>query len=1082
MHLGNFSIETFKDQSEFPYIPSRLSTNVLNSLCQDPFSRAEISKSVVLSLKSKSPLGFLTDFHLDWAMECIGYAFSLQMDHSQIISQAIQIYNSWLNEPSKRPEIMSEKEAHYQREILGHMSLIFIERPWDPAQVDLCSQVLRIYRLLIREKKLLKENQHYLMSLFILSFSPILCRDSQFSKKIGGEMSRAVFEIWLRCETREEPLWKSICTDFARWIINTEVIHSWRSVAIGLTSKLVNFLYGENNDELLVIFQEEGTLSFSCSLEHTILAWNYLVNMILDCTVTSLFDPLTQKDIVKSVTNIIDVFLDVAHKRSGPRRPVTPAIVATASEALVLLSLKCQKLHLDYAEGNCCLPMPRITALVELFGNWMLVQVHMKGNRALGQAEAIGCLCKIFCKASGPAPLRYIERFYKALFKGFKSASESNIKVSGSIFINSVKLLTQDHYGVRLLLHKACVFKVFGPFITSKEIPALIKETCYSILSAVISIIKSYKSLDILPIINEAMIVSAGIESEPNNIISLFWSICAYIAVVDDQSLNDKLVKGLANKLLAMDYSNKKLYSECLSVLSVIPFMIQSQDLISDVIVKDIVSKYIATVSRKSTKNLSDSMYISVISMLMHWIIKFPKILKDNALRFQIFESLSNLKNFERMKEFVSYIELFLLNNIGNHFAEHRYSYCNSITITKSFLTENYAKDLKHFLLKHKILVSFYNTDDGVVAVIRNQIGRYVWKLRSVFGKSVKNTESCLNLNLAKNEKNIKIIDDKEKELELMKSLDLEEAKEFRGLCKKFFSSEDTLKAFTKPNVQKKVRVAETGVNTESTYRVFLAELGYFQQDLIGDISALKSREVSGLIQELDSINDKEVFIIPIFYLESPECTEEDLCEKLGSYPEIYLDFISQMGIFLSSVNRQQDMFRSTFNLLDKYGGLVLTRDYYFEIISLIPAVFCMEKVVAMEELLQYSQLAVMWNQRNKDPWSLKQPLVIDNLKLKRKTVILLTPMRNNIVKVNLIGNETNCGPLVNNMLVPKYHLGMLLSKSVANFYNSSTSRLALRQRRIEIFNTLQSIAKKGEITRNGKISAVVTHAYLSSS
>ena len=70
--------------------------------------------------------------------------------------------------------------------------------------------------------------------------------------------------------------------------------------------------------------------------------------------------------------------------------------------------------------------------------------------------------------------------------------------------------------------------------------------------------------------------------------------------------------------MLGMDNSDQRLYSECLSVLSVIPFMIQNQRLISENIIKEIISKFILSISKKSSNNISDTLYILSLNMLLH--------------------------------------------------------------------------------------------------------------------------------------------------------------------------------------------------------------------------------------------------------------------------------------------------------------------------------------------------------------------------------------------------------------------------------------------------------------------------------
>ena len=66
------------------------------------------------------------------------------------------------------------------------------------------------------------------------------------------------------------------------------------------------------------------------------------------------------------------------------------------------------------------------------------------------------------------------------------------------------------------------------------------------------------------------------------------------------------------------------------------------------------------------------------------------------------------------------------------------------------------------------------------------------------------------------------------------------------------------------------------------------------------------------------------------------------------------------MGIQLTEKYKNFDIFRSTINLLEKYGGITITREYYYEIVSLIPALFSTNNNFALEDLLQYSQLAII--------------------------------------------------------------------------------------------------------------------------
>ena len=314
---------------------------------------------------------------------------------------------------------------------------------------------------------------------------------------------------------------------------------------------------------------------------------------------------------------------------------------------------------------------------------------------------------------------------------------------------------------------------------------------------------------------------------------------------------------------------------------------------------------------------------------------------------------------------------------------------------------------------------------------------------------------------------------------ELKNTITIEEEDLFEIICSKYKNSERRFKEFKKNNTTKEEQSDKNeSLSSESYFRALLSQLGFFQQDLINDLSGLSYKDIQQSIDDLDCINDKEVFIIPVFYLDRPETTEIELCTKYESYPEAFKDFICQMGIYLSTSSKSYDIFKSVSYLLERYGSLLLTREYFYEIISLIPAISNPIIPLVLEDLLKYSQLAVLWNQRNTDPYTLKQPIVLDNIKFRNKTIILLTPLRNNIIRVNLYGSETNCGPLIDNMLIPSYLIGFFVCKTIANFYSKASSRLALRQRRIDIFSYIKDIAIKSETTKNGKISSVLSHTY----
>lgn len=1082
MHIGNFIVEDFKDKQNLDFLSSHLDTNVLNFICSDEDSKYEVVKSVVLSVKKIDPEKFLTDFHVKWAMECIGYAYSLPLEMSSTIMNAITIYSTWLTNPNRRPDCINANEAYYQREMLGHMSLIFLDRskdiahPIDPIHAELCTQVLKIFRNIVRKNLLAKENNCFLLKLCLFSFRPILSVNSDLSKKIGGEMSRSLYEMFLRIEEREERLWKELCMNFSKWIINNDVMISWDSVTISLTEKIVNYLYGEGGDDMIIAFKDEGAVTVAITFEHCILAWNYLVLNVLESTEKMLFEPIIHKNLVIAVSKIVGVFIDVSSIRIKSRKISIPIERINSSEPVLKLSKICKEFHINYLEGKCSLPIPDIKDIIDIFGEWLFTQTERQGAFIHGQAEAISCLCKIFYKTSGNVPNQYLGKFYKALFKSFKQASESNYQVAERILKHSVRLLIQDHRGIRVLLHRSCIFKVIGPYIMSREIPQRIKNYCYRILASIIPILKPYTKQGILATVNESLIFAVTAENEANNIVLLFWTICSYISIVEEQDILENLVKCIVNKVLLMDYTDKKLYLDCLNVISMVPLMFVCPSMISDGIAKDVVNKFIPNILRKASKNLTDTLYISVLNMLMHWAFKFPTVLMDGSVKIQIFEALAGLKNFDRMKEYVNFIELTLLNNFGKNFPEYRFCGHDATIITNSFTSTTFQNNIKHFLYKNKAVISIYNADESALIVIRNQIGRYVWKFKPIYGPSSIKPQAHLNLRISSHNKIIRepILSNDY----LNSDLSVSELLIFKKLSHYYTKSESSIKSFESIIKPSKPPVQPTSLNQESQARSLLCHLGFFNQDQLQELSLLHSSEIHQTLQELDSINNKEFFIIPIFYLDQPESEEPEIIKQLPSYPQSYLELLKQMGLFLNSSNISQELFRSAFNLIEKYSGVILLREYYYEIATISPSLSSTLHFFCIDDFLQYSQLVVIWNQRNPQPNSLKNPIIIDSYRFKKKTVILLTPLRNNIIRVNLIGTETNCGPLLDDMLVPLHLIGKFITRTIANFYSNATSRLALSQRRIEILNFLKDLSRKSESLAIIKLSSIISHTF----
>lgn len=1084
MHIGNFNIEDFKKKKVINFLGLNYESNVLNSLCSDLSHKIDVVKSIVLSVKMRESEYFMTDFHIKWSLECIGYAFSMPLDQNITIQQAISIYSNWLLVPSKRPSLILQSESLYQREMLGHMSLLFMPRDKNEVHPQLCAKVLSIMRSLIRKSMLKQENYPYLIKLLLLCFDSVLSQGNEVLTVIRGDISRVLFETFIRSEFREPELWTDMLKRFSSWITNTEVNLAWASVAVGLTARVVNVLYGEGGDGIEIEFKDEGLVSIQISSEHCVLAWNYFVVNVLENTLKEMFDPQTHKEFVRSVSKIVDVFISFAVARCEIDMFNLPKHLQT-STALERLTRECRESHLNYQQGDSKFPVPSIKSLVDLFGEWLFTQSRMNsGGTVYGHAEAVGTVCKIFNYFAGPAPDVYLGKFYQTLFKHFKYANESNFQVAGSILNHSVKLVTQDYRGVRILLHKSCIFRVLDNYIKSKDIPQQIKRDCYSIISAIIPSMKPYKKHGVISILNDCLLHAIGAESEIESLIALFWSICGYLMILDDQQVLENLLKALLKKLVSIFSSiDKSKFLDFLKVIGSVPFMVFSESLVSGTLVKEIVIKLILPTLGKNVKGNPDTTHFYCLNLLINWAMKFPAFLKESATRHQIFETFSILKNYERDKEYTSIIESNIFNYAGKIYPELRVNYSNTCFFTPCIWGNSLDKSAKHFLLKGETLLSAYNVEDAAILVIRNKVGEFIWKFKPLFGKEPEKRKIDLNFDIIRKPKSNRFLKSEAQKVgELIKDLSIGEVLNFEKLSRLFKNSSKTLNSFSPQDRVARTQAKKKVDNDSSHLRSLLSSLGFFQNDLIEELSILRGDAVETLIYELDSYSNKELYTVPLLYLNSPEASEHDLVVKKPSYPNDFICLINTCGLHLTRNSCNIGCSEKVLKTVEKFGGLVYSREYHFELAFLSPALFDTSSDLTLSDLLKLSDVVVLWNQRYVQPDSIKSPMVLRKSSFANKIVILLTPLRNSIVRVNIIRPENladlSFGPLQDNSIVPIPMIGKFISMTIATASSGKTTKVVTSLAKTEIFKKLKGIASESEQPYQGKLSAVLSHIF----
>jgi hypothetical protein len=618
MYVGHFKIKDFEETSHAPFILPRQDTNIFNYLIPDERCRHEITKDIIASLVKTDRRNYKTHMHIRWAMECIGYAFSLPIDYYSTIRGAIEIYRNWLNldGQDRRPACFAEKEEFYQQDILGHFSLLFVERPGETKKhAELCAEVLVILRDFVRFKQLSESTWNVLLKIFLLFSQPLLASTNAFTQELSSLLFKTMLEIWIRSNTRNIELWDELNMNCRCWIDkHVWLVEQWYSVALGFTQRIIYMMYGEGSNLLQINFPaitspfnfpaEPVQLDFNA--EQIVFFWFRIKNLMIKNTSTKLpSDPVIHQNLTKNVAKLIDCFLNLCNKRHSSKPLDMPNIyVAQHPPALKELTSSFQASHYEYINSSMRLPAPTANGILDLFGEWLFFHAKVsESNYEIGKLDALAALCKIFSKAAGPVREDYLVRFYNIVYLCIQSYR--NLRTSSAIgaFIvkNSKELFTREHKGIRYLLSKDALPTVIEMYLCDRDSDNVCRKPCLYLLSTFISLPQYFLSnapvcqaelsskftqhwINLDEQVYTIVMKSLKIESNVDNFAILVWSMVVYAYTIhnSDSKLLD-IVAGLVKQLEHVDCINDtKRYEDLVSAISVLPVLLTGKSIVSE--------------------------------------------------------------------------------------------------------------------------------------------------------------------------------------------------------------------------------------------------------------------------------------------------------------------------------------------------------------------------------------------------------------------------------------------------------------------------------------------------------------------
>lgn len=1014
-------------------------------------------------------------------MECIANAFSLAVEHADVIRNAMSIYRSWLNidNADNRPEVIGLDEEFYRGEILMHMSLLFDRKTHDHAgrHSELCKNALAIYRDLVRNKPLSEATWNILLKLLLIIVPKQYSKESDFYQLLYATL----FEIWIRSNTRDQTLWtelEGICKSDE---LNEWLIYQWSSLAKALTRRVVRIVYGNDKGFVDLKFKttvahDRNTVAVVLPYEQVLYFWFRVLHLPL--SLKSLpRDPTIHSELCLAIDKIVGCFLLVCNFRFEKNFRMPDFDIDQKIPALTTMVRGSYNQHAEYFARQRRLPIPSADALLDLLGPWLFKNATTESSYfEKGQAFSARTLCKIVSQAAGPVKDEHLKRFYGVFLRAFDSKADL---VTTEILVNSQNLFILDHKGVRSMITYEAVAKALSHNISENKSLEL-QLACVNIAASVAALPlfysghsvlqKHYKHLgDQLEIIFNRMIRT---EKKPEIFKKIIWSACVFCASAGDIKPVDKLIEAMLTKLQALDLPpDREMYLELLRVIATLPFLIAPRGFTTS---KDLATRVLLTLSsliaNKLTPLQTDNKLIHLYFTILHWLSCFPQVAEDENSRRQIMSIMkegfdqSNHKPAQYALRRIQHIlgremsPIKVGSNLFIHFAPS----------SQLLRRPDLQIAGKYFMLGKDVLVSLFDTEgdhEEVLMLIRDMFGRYVWKAQLIY-RSNKQPPSDTSLKVRSNDGPKPLArppSSSRTDEELMTGL-TDSVMQIHSQVVSFMrAQEQTEQQFLNSTTKKEFTGPSTFFTTErvpKAHRLFLAQLGFLTTKSLSKIMALEHDEIAGLVQNLDSLNEREIFVLPLIYLHNVESTPVEVMTNTDDYTSDFHEFLKTLGVPITPDNRT-NLFENLEETIQRYGCALYNSGYHFELLTVTPALMPESKLtnLKLSAFVYRREVVVIWNARRTDPITLKKPSVLISHDLEGKIVIMITPLINKLYKVNI---SKECGPLLDNVLIPLPLLAPLLVRTVLNLHaNRSQSVLEAVHNRKKILTQVYETGAK---------------------
>ncbi|OMJ72494.1 hypothetical protein SteCoe_29058 [Stentor coeruleus] len=1078
MYLSNFTPEEFQRQSDEPYIKKRYSTNLLNDILTEPKSRTIVVENFVQDLSIQGFKCLKTEFHLNWAMECLGYSFSLPpRKFFNTIMNSIEIYKEWLLNPILAPPFLQNNLGYYQREILCHFSLAFLQQNESLKQVDVCLEILKIICEFINSKNLEQETLLCLLKLLFKMTEEVL-KNIRIAELLSQQTLKILFQVWLLSNTRDKQLWEDLDKMMYNYIDNPWVIISWNNVVLGLTKRVVNVLYGKFDKQFIVKFYEHESLNEAQMIfapkvdnEQVLYFWYRLLRIFLSNKNYQDKSLDSRVALIIGINKVINQFLkacDLYNKNIKPKGTANKEMILCNQTPLSLqdyykllssifiheskvgFSSSLQDSSLasknnpikDYLAIRDRIPIPSISGIFELFGSWLFgITKHNSIYTELERAEAIGMICKILARAKGPASQFDLEKFS---IRMFYEILKKNLKTCNEIIINFSGLPKTNIKIIELILENFSFLQFIIDTLNENHLEIETKRHCFEIFLIFSNISEIYLGHKLANNLASIFLIHLA-DRDENSLLLLTWIICSYVTCLDnDSGTINSLLRGLVNRLGSLEENSRINYFALLNCIGMIPYLIDRSKPSIDVI-KTNVKIMLSLIPHKGKSN--EETVCRLLLCITDWIIAFPPVFFDQEIKSQMLKKLDYTKIYDKYPNFNDFLKELLLNAFNQP---------ESIGLWSRKQDLNMRKDL--FNTEHAVFTA-EEMDNYVILHIKNHIGSYIWKITEVRDRMQKKS---LNLQMT----NLNIIT---QEIQYQKHPNTQvNTEEYLGndfssfqTIKKYFDKQKQIQtdfknnSKTKPIFYKDIKNRKTTETEESNidsakfkiFRRFVSELGYLDINTLNMIHP-QNKASKSLFQKIDMQSIKPLVIFPVIYLPTPDAQENIYLSSSAYYSEEFQEFLKSFGTLITGQGEYPYYCNPQ---LMRFRSCLFKSHAFLRSVVVSPALCQYDIKITLNEILDKYKNIVIWNERHNDRYSNKTPSIFNNIELNKTYCVVLTPIGNGLINVNLKVPLEKQGPLMDKMIVTLKHLPKLLLFTIYNLQHDFITRYTAWRRRVNM-------------------------------